>query len=100
MVPSTDGTTYITAGGGGEALDTFCDNAPESYLDHENTGGTPTMKCFKKNSDSHTDTKVRWSRVRYRGYSLVAVDVTPGVMTVRALAEDGTLIDEVVLRRA
>ncbi|MFI6096330.1 purple acid phosphatase family protein [Lentzea sp. NPDC051213] len=99
-VPSADGTTYITAGGGGEALDMFYKDAPESYLDHENTGGSPTMKCFKKNSDSHTDTEVAWSRVRYRGYSLVAVDVTPGTMTVRALAEDGTLIDEITLRRA
>jgi hypothetical protein len=106
VTPASDGTTYITAGGGGEALDTFYKNAPESYLDHENTGGTPTMKCFKKNSDSHTDTKVTWSRVRYRGYGLVAVDVTPATngtaaaMVVRALAEDGTLIDEVTLRRA
>jgi hypothetical protein len=106
VTPASDGTTYVTAGGGGEALDPFCQNPPESYLDHENTGGTPTMKCFKKNSTSHTDTAVTWSRVRYRGYGVGAVDVAPAAgstsarMTVRALAEDGTLIDEVTMLHA
>ncbi|KOV88296.1 metallophosphoesterase family protein [Nocardia sp. NRRL S-836] len=99
VTPFTDGTTYITAGAGGQALDRFYKGAPESYLDHENTGGTPTMRCYKKNSSSSTDTKVTWSRVRYRGYSLVAVDVTPTSMKVRALAADGGLIDEVTIKR-
>lgn len=94
-----DGTTYITAGAGGQALDKFYKNAPESYLGNENTGGTPTMRCYKKNSSSSTDTKVTWSRVRYRGYSLVAIDVTGNTMKVRALNEDGVLIDELTLRR-
>ena len=80
----TEGTTYVTAGGGGEALDPFYKNSPESYLGHENTGGTPTMKCFKKNSTSHTDTAVTWSRVRYRGYGVVAVDVAPAVGSTSA----------------
>ncbi|GAA0624042.1 metallophosphoesterase [Kutzneria viridogrisea] len=106
VTPALDGTTYITVGGGGQGLDTFYKNAPESYLDHESSSGSPTMKCFKKNSTSHTDTAVTWSRVRYRGYGLVAVDVAPAAngsaaqMTVRALAEDGTLIDEITVRRA
>ncbi|MBP2478659.1 hypothetical protein JOF53_007531 [Crossiella equi] len=106
VVPATDGTTYVTVGGGGQALDAFYQDAPESYLDHENTGGTPTMKCFKKNSTSHTDTKVGWSRVRYRGYGLVAVEVSPAVngavarMVLRSLAEDGTPVDEITVRRA
>ncbi|WHT16297.1 metallophosphoesterase family protein [Crossiella sp. CA-258035] len=99
VVPATDGTTYITAGGGGQGLDKFYRDAPESYLGHEDNSGSPTMKCFKKNSASHTDTKVGWSRVRYRGYGLVAVEVAPARMTVRALAEDGTLIDEITVRR-
>ncbi|WP_045311835.1 purple acid phosphatase family protein [Lentzea aerocolonigenes] len=93
------GTTYITAGGGGQALDKFYKDAPESYLDHENNSGTPTMRCFKKNSDKSTDTKVTWSRVRYRGYGITAVDVTGKTMKIRALDEDGALIDEITLRR-
>ncbi|MEU3649273.1 metallophosphoesterase family protein [Lentzea sp. NPDC034063] len=96
---STDGTTYITAGAGGQALDKFYKDAPESYLGNENTSGTPTMRCYKKNSSSSTDTKVTWSRTRYRGYSIVAVDVTKTTMKVRALNEDGVLIDELTLRR-
>jgi hypothetical protein len=43
--------------------------------------------------------------VRYRGYGLVAVDVTPKTgstpaqMKVRALTETGALIDELTIRR-
>ncbi|RAS64066.1 calcineurin-like phosphoesterase family protein [Lentzea atacamensis] len=103
--PAKDGTTYITAGAGGQALDKFYKDAPESYLDNENTSGTPTMRCYKKNSDKSTDTQVTWSRVRYRGYSITAVDVTPKTgstparMKVRALDEDGVLIDEITVQR-
>ncbi|MFJ8964180.1 purple acid phosphatase family protein [Lentzea sp. NPDC102401] len=96
---SKEGTIYITAGAGGQSLDKFYKNAPESYLGNENTSGTPTMRCYKRNSASSTDTKVTWSRTRYRGYSIVAVDVTKTTMKVRALNEDGVLIDELTLRR-
>lgn len=103
--PAKDGTTYITAGGGGQALDKFRKNAPESYVDNDGLSGTPTMRCYKKNSASSTETKVTWSRVRYRGYGITAVDVTPKTgttpakMTVRALDEDGVLIDEITIQR-
>jgi hypothetical protein len=102
--PAEDGTTYITAGAGGQALDKFCKDAPESYLDHENPADA-TMRCYKKNSASSTETKVTWSRVRYRGYGITAVDVTPKTngtparMKVRALDEDGVPIDEITLQR-
>lgn len=65
----------------------------------------PTMRCYKKNSPTSTDTKVTWSRVRYRGYSITAVDVTPKAngtparTKVRALDEFGVLIDEITLQR-
>ncbi|MEV6243203.1 metallophosphoesterase family protein [Lentzea sp. NPDC051838] len=84
--PATKGTTYITAGGGGQALDKF-------YKD------VPTMRCFKKNSDKSTDTKVTWSRMRYRGYGITVVDVAAKTMKIRALDEDGGLIDEITLQR-
>jgi hypothetical protein len=102
----TDGTTYITAGGGGEALDAFYKKAPESYLGHEDSATSATMKYYKKGSTKATDTKVTWSQVRYRGYGLVAVDVTPAAngtpaqLVVRGLAENGDKIDEVTVRRA
>ncbi|WIX98918.1 hypothetical protein QRX60_33335 [Amycolatopsis mongoliensis] len=57
------------------------------------------MKSYKKGSTKATETKVTWSRVRYRGYGLVAVDVTAEQMVVRALAENGDQIDELTLRR-
>ena len=50
--------------------------------------------------------KVTWSRVRYRGYGLIAVDVTPKTgsvpaqMKVRALTETGALVDEFTIRRS
>lgn len=101
ITPFNDGTTYITTGAGGQALDKFYKDAPESYLDNENTSGTPTMKCYKKNSATSNDTKVTWSRVRYRGYGITTIDVTPesGTMRIRALDEEGVLIDEITLRR-
>lgn len=74
-------------------------------MDNENTSGTPTMRCYKKNSASSTDTKVTWSRVRHRGYGITAVDVspktngTPAALKVRALDENGVLIDEITLQR-
>jgi hypothetical protein len=47
----------------------------------------------------------RSSRVRYRGYGLIAADVTPALpgrqttISVRALAQDGTVIDRFTLVR-
>jgi hypothetical protein len=56
--------------------------------------------------DGHDKTiKVTWSRVRYAGYCLVAVDVVPGTattpakMTVRSLTEDGTAVDQFTVSR-
>ncbi|MGW7443939.1 hypothetical protein [Kitasatospora sp. NPDC054795] len=49
--------------------------------------------------------KVTWSRVRYTGYCLVAVEVTPAAagrparMEVRSLTEDGTAVDRATVQR-
>jgi hypothetical protein len=104
--PVKDGTTYVTAGGGGQNLDTFYKKAPESYLDNEKASTATTMKTYAKGSSSAKETKVTWSRVRYRGYSLVQVEATPAAngtpaqLKVRGIAEDSTVIDEVTLQRA
>jgi hypothetical protein len=48
---------------------------------------------------------VTWSRVRFTGYSFIAVDVAPAnaggtaKLTVRALKQDGTELDRVVIAR-
>lgn len=46
---------------------------------------------------------VEWSRVRYTGYSFIAVEVTPGArprMQVTALAESGERIDHFEVTRS
>lgn len=102
--PKTDGVTYITAGGGGESINDWIDEkVGDSYLGHVNDA-TVTMRWDDEDGGGHSK-KVTWSRVRYRGYSLVHVEVTPtvggtpGRLKVRALTEDNVLVDEVTLRR-
>ncbi|HEY4019792.1 MAG TPA: phosphoesterase, partial [Pseudonocardiaceae bacterium] len=49
--------------------------------------------------------QVNWSRVRYTGYGLIAVDVAPAqsgrqtTLTARALTESGTEVDRFTLVR-
>ncbi|HEY3477332.1 MAG TPA: metallophosphoesterase family protein [Streptomyces sp.] len=96
----TDGVTYITAGGGGESINDWIDEkAGDSYLGHVHDA-TVTMRWDDEDGGGHSK-KVTWSRVRYRGYSLVNVEVTPGSgLKVRALTEDGVLVDELTIRHA
>ncbi|WHT16296.1 metallophosphoesterase family protein [Crossiella sp. CA-258035] len=103
--PVKDGTTYITAGGGGESVNKWTDRSIEdSYLGHVRDA-TATMRLDQENGPTEK-IKVGWSRVRYRGYSLVAVDVTPAKdgapaqLKVRALTETGKLVDEITMRRS
>ncbi|WP_037309796.1 purple acid phosphatase family protein [Amycolatopsis orientalis] len=102
--PVKDGTTYITAGGGGDSVSEF--PAPDTYLGHETANDSPIPMKFSYEDGHSTTKKVTWSRVRFRGYSLVAVDVvpaaggTPAGLEVRAISADGTLIDQITLRRS
>lgn len=63
------------------------------------------MSHRQKYWQTSNDTKVTWSRVRYRGYGITAIEVTPKAkdisarMRIRALDEDGLLIDEITLQR-
>ena len=93
--PDKDGTVYATCGGGGRSVysfpvaDTF-DGEFQSY--HWVKGGKVTET-------------VGWSRVRYTGYSFLAIDVKPAwfgrktTLTVRTLRNDGAEIDRFTLRR-
>ncbi|WP_239118044.1 purple acid phosphatase family protein [Paractinoplanes ferrugineus] len=100
--PGTDGTTYVTAGAGGRGLYEF--SAPDTYAGHER--GIDAVKSFVWNADGdRVDEIVPWSRVRYTGYSFLAVDVRPAhagrtaTMTLRAVTEKGAEIDRLVLAR-
>ncbi|MFC3898603.1 purple acid phosphatase family protein [Lentzea rhizosphaerae] len=102
--PVKDGTTYITAGGGGESINSWADSKiGDSYFGNVKDA-TATMRVDQEDGEEKL-IKVTWSRVRYRGYGLVVVDVTPGAksspaqMKVRALTETGALVDEFTIRR-
>lgn len=88
--PATDGTTYITAGGGGQAAYQAA-LYPASYVTIRGGLRVPEL--------------APWSATRYLNLSLIAVDVAPpdpqgvAAMTVRALRSDGTEIERVTLRR-
>jgi hypothetical protein len=100
--PQTDGTTYVTAGAAGRSLYSF--PVPDSYAGHESTVDTVNSYVWATGQAKVAEV-VHWSRVRYTGYSFLAVDVKPAdagheaTLTLRALTEAGTEIDRVVLAR-
>ncbi|MFB7911323.1 purple acid phosphatase family protein [Kitasatospora sp. NPDC056076] len=101
--PVKDGTTYVVAGGGGGGLYKF--PASDTYLGHETRNDAPVPMVVSDRSGHEQTVKVTWSRVRYTGYCLVAVDVTPAAggaparMEVRSVTEDGTAVDRVTVQR-
>jgi len=101
--PATDGTTYITAGGGGVNLYDFA--APDSYAGHLTEAPSVPSHVNEPGGTTATET-VSWSRVRYTGHCLLAVDSQPGwrpgaasTLTIRGLAADGSEVDRVTLAR-
>jgi hypothetical protein len=100
--PATDGTTYVTAGAGGRGLYEF--SAPDTYAGHEKDLDSVSSFVWNADGDRVKQT-VDWSRVRYTGYSFLAVDVQPAdtggitTMTLRAITEKGVEIDRLVLQR-
>ncbi len=100
--PSADGTMYVTAGGAGKSLYSF--PVPDSYEGAELPHVEVPSYYWDADGNKVTET-VAWSRVRYTGYSFLAVDVAPAragrttTLTVRAVAETGAEIDRFVIRR-
>jgi hypothetical protein len=99
--PVTDGTTYVTAGAAGRSLYAF--PAPDSYAGHVND--VDSVASYVNTADGKVTENVTWSRVRYTGYSFLAVDVKPAgegrttTLTLRAVTEAGAEIDRVVIAR-
>jgi 3',5'-cyclic AMP phosphodiesterase CpdA len=89
-IDSATGTTYLTAGGGGQQSYPVT-LYPASYVTVEGGARVPEAAT--------------WSAVRLLDYSLLAVDVTPAgagglaTMHLRGLRPDGTVFDEVTLAR-
>jgi hypothetical protein len=103
IYPESDGTVYYTVGCGGRPRYDFQPGEPETYR------GNEVADTFVSNSyvwtaggDKQTEA-VGWSRVRYRGYAFVRVDVRPGTfvseMDVVAVDEYGRELDKVTYRR-
>ncbi|MFK8907031.1 purple acid phosphatase family protein [Streptomyces sp. YS-3] len=97
--PTRDGIVYVTAGGAGRALYDF--PAPDSYEGHVKDQESVASYHWLKGRAKAAET-VEWSRVRFTGYSFLAVQVEAGLrpsMTVSALAESGARIDHFEIRR-
>lgn len=97
--PTRDGIVYVTAGGAGKSLYDF--PAPDSYEGHLHEQESVPTYHWVKGGAKATET-VEWSRVRYTGYSFLAVEVTTGrqaALKVSALAESGERIDHFEIRR-
>ena len=100
--PATDGTMYVTAGGAGRSLYSF--PVPDSYEGHVDRIDSVATYVWAPDGSQTTET-VGWSRVRYTGYSFIAVDVVPArpdrttSLTVRAIAESGAEVDRFSIER-
>ncbi len=88
--PETDGTTYVTAGGGGQSPYPVA-LYPASYVVLDGGVKEPELAT--------------WSAVRHLDLSLLVADVEPGRhgiparMRLRAVTPAGTVIDDVTLER-
>jgi hypothetical protein len=100
--PETDGTTYVTAGAAGASLYGFA--VPDSYAGKEHERDDIATFVWTDGREKVRET-VSWSRVRYTGYSFLAVDVDPAdeghttTMTLRAVTQSGREIDRLTIAR-
>ncbi|MFG3253450.1 purple acid phosphatase family protein [Streptomyces sp. NPDC048172] len=101
--PGKDGTVYVTAGGGGKKLYDF--PVPDSYEGHEEERESVSTFHWTEDKERNPD-RVAWSRVRYTGFSFLAVESRPGSgpgarpsLSVTALAASGKRIDHFVVER-
>lgn len=96
------GTTYVVAGSSGNSLYSFpATDTYESDVDDI----APFQSWVRSPSGDKTSETVDWSRVRYTGYALLAVDVKPGrfgrpaQLVLRGVNEYGVEIDRVTIER-
>jgi hypothetical protein len=119
VYPATDGTTYITVGSAGRPRYGWSgsDEADRNFIIGVDTGATGNGTVVEADAStgvgpyasqldfSDAYETVDWSQARYRDYAFIALDVNPAApdgtttMTIRAINEQGTEFDRVVLRR-
>jgi Calcineurin-like phosphoesterase/Purple acid Phosphatase, N-terminal domain len=97
------GTTYVVAGSSGESLYQF--TAADSY--ENDVDNLASVTSWVRNSaGGETPETVDWSRVRYTGYALLAVDSIPGghgtkpQLVLRGVNEYGVEIDRLTIVRS
>jgi hypothetical protein len=97
------GTVYAVAGGAGNSLYAF--TASDSY-EGDIDNDTSISSWYRNSSGGETPETIDWSRVRYTGYSLLAVDSEPAgyhakaKLVIRALNEYGVEIDNLTIQRS
>ncbi|MGW7354470.1 purple acid phosphatase family protein [Streptomyces sp. NPDC054784] len=100
--PARDGTVYVTAGGAGKKLYDF--PVPDSYEGHEQERDSVPSFRWAGTGERVTE-EVEWSRVRYTGFSFLAVESRPGTsgraprLEVTALAQSGRRVDHFTVER-
>ncbi|MBB5912271.1 hypothetical protein BJY24_001138 [Nocardia transvalensis] len=103
VYPESDGTVYYTVGGGGRPRYGFQPGSEETYRGHEVADTTVPNSYVWTTDGGKQDEAAPWSRVRFRNYSFIRVDVRPGFfaseMDVVAVDEDGREFDKLTYRR-
>ncbi|MBA4866121.1 metallophosphoesterase family protein [Streptomyces sp. PSKA54] len=93
--PTRDGIVYVTAGGAGKDLYGFPAGVEDSYEGAVKDRDSVLTFHWTKSRLPDPDT-VEWSRVRYTGFSFLAVEAVAGAdarLKVSALTESGKRID-------
>lgn len=103
---ATDGTVYYTVGGGGRPRYAFQDGEGVSYRGNELADTAVPNSYVWAPDGTKSAESVPWSRVRFRNYSFITVDVSPGLpglrpseMAIAAIDEYGNEFDRVTFRR-
>ncbi len=103
VYPETDGTVYYTVGCGGRPRYDFQPGERESYRGNEiDDTFVDDSYVWTSGGDKQAEA-VAWSRVRFRNYAFIRIDVRPGTlmseMDVTAVDEYGREFDKLTYRR-
>ncbi|NBM20752.1 phosphoesterase, partial [Streptomyces sp. GC420] len=93
---------YVTAGGAGARLYGFPEGVPESYEGKVHDRDHVESFHWTESGDKEPET-AEWSRVRYAGFSFLAVEAQAGAdprLRVSALAESGERVDHFEIERS
>ncbi|GGF98298.1 hypothetical protein GCM10007304_10360 [Rhodococcoides trifolii] len=106
VYPKKDGTVYYTVGGGGRPRYKFQSAEKDTYRGNVVADNSvPNSYVWTPEGEKQAEA-VGWSRVRFRNYSFIRIDVAPGIpgitpsaMTVSAIDEYGREFDKVTYKR-